>query len=182
MVAELIEPVARPLMRSIEVDAPRAGFGENLKLFGQFVGNWKYETQYFLPDGTTVNGEGEIHFGWILGGTAVQDTMEGVIRNPPPGFPKSGNFTGVRFYDPTIDAWQVVAIAPSSRAVQRFTARQVGDEIVLEGKNDQGFIEHWIFSEITHDSWHWRALESRDNGKTWHLDQRIWAVRISLDK
>ncbi len=94
-----------------------------------------------------------------------------------------GQFAGfgtmVRFYDPNIDAWHCVWVAPLSRVVQTFTARRVGDEIILEGKNAQGFLERWIFSEIKPDSFHWRAVESRDQGQTWHLDQRIWAVRIS---
>lgn len=178
MTSELVETVDKPRMRTLENSGPYPGLREKLMLFGQFVGNWKYDTQFLLRDGTTVTGEGEIHFGWILGGTAVQDTMVGTVENPPPGFPKMGFWTGVRFYDQTIDAWHVVGIAPSSRIVQRFVARKVGDEIVLEGKSAEGFLERRIFSQVTPESWRWRALESRDNEKTWHLDQKIWARRI----
>ena len=126
--------------------------------------------------------KGEIHFGWILGGTAIQDAMTGVVLDPPPGFPRTGFGTMVRFYDPNIEAWHCVWIAPLSRVVQTFTARRAGDEIILEGKNADGFLERWIFSEITPNSFNWRAVESRDQGQTWHLDQRIWAVRISPEK
>jgi len=179
---EPIESTERPMMRSIETDGPYSELKDKLMLFGQFAGDWQYESQYFLPDGSTATAKGEIHFGWILGGTAIQDVMTGVVLNPPPGFPRTGFGTMVRFFDPNIDAWHCVWVAPLSRLVQTFTARIVGDEIVLEGKNAAGFLERWIFSEVTPDSFHWRAVESRDQGQTWHLDQRIWAVRIRPER
>ena len=166
-------------MRSLETDGPYSELKDKLMLFGQFSGNWEYESQYFLPDGKTARAKGEIHFGWILGGTAIQDVMTGVVLDPPPGFPRTGFGTVVRFYDPNIDAWHCVWVAPLSRVVQTFTARKVGDEIILEGKNAEGFLERWIFAEITPDLFDWRAMESRDKGQTWRLDQKIWARRIN---
>ena len=168
-----IELAEKPMMRSLETDGPYPELKDKSVLFGQFAGNWQYESQYFLPDGGTARAKGEIHFGWILGGTAIQDVMTGVVQNPPPGFG-----TMVRFYDPNVDLWHCVWVAPLSCVIQTFTARKVGDEIILEGKNGAGFLERWIFSEITPESFQWRAVESRDDGQTWHLDQRIWAVRI----
>jgi hypothetical protein len=172
----------RPRMRSLETDGPYPELKEKLMLFGQFAGTWQYESEYYLPDGSSPTASGEIHFGWILNGTAIQDTMTGVIHNPPQGIPRTGFGTVVRFYDPKIDAWHCTWIGPSTKGggvIQNFIARKIGDEIVLEGKNPEDFLEHWIFSEITENSFKWRAEESRDNGKTWRLDQRIWAKRIS---
>jgi len=177
-----IETAARPVMRSLESDGPYSELKDKLMLFGQFAGNWEYESRYFLPDGKTARAKGEIHFGWILGGTAIQDVMTGIVLDPPPGFPRTGFGTMVRFYDLDIDAWHCVWVAPLSRVVQTFTARKVGEEIILEGENAEGFLERWIFSEITPDSFDWRAVESRDKGQTWRLDQKIWARRISPEK
>ncbi len=42
------------------------GLKEKLMLFGQFVGDWEIESEWYLPDGSIPKGRGEIHFGWIL--------------------------------------------------------------------------------------------------------------------
>ena len=85
-----IESTARPVMRSIETDGPYSELKDKLMLFGQFAGTWEYESQYFLPDGKTARAKGEIHFGWILSGTAIQDAMTGVVLDPRPGFHEPG--------------------------------------------------------------------------------------------
>jgi len=151
-------------------------------LFGQFVGDWEITSEWYLPDGSMPKGRGEIHFGWILNGTAIQDVWSGRVENPPPGFPSTGFGTTIRFYDPKVDALRIVWIAPVGSVVQTFVAQQVGDEIVLEGETPDGkYPERWILSQITPQSFHWRSVESHDNGKTWLLTQKILARRISPD-
>jgi len=148
-------------IKGLGSDGPYPEFKDELMLFGQFVGDWELEARYPKADGTEIRGNGEIHFGWILNGTAIQDTMTGVVENPPPGFSKTGFGTMVRFYDPKIDAWHCVWIGPSVHGggvVETFKARKIADEIVLEGTNSKGFVERWIFSDITHDSFNWRAV------------------------
>ena len=151
-------------------------------LFGHFVGDWEIESEWYLTDGSIPKGRGEIHFGWILHGTAIQDAWSGRVENPPPGFPSTGFGTTIRFYDPKVDALRIVWIAPVGSVVQTFVAQQVGDEIVLEGETPDGkYPERWILSQITPQSFHWRSVESHDNGKTWLLTQKILARRISPD-
>jgi hypothetical protein len=53
--------------------------------------------------------------------------------------------------------------------VHTFVARQVGDEIVLSGKTDEGDPLRWIFSDISADSFRWRSEVSSDGGITWRL-------------
>ncbi len=170
------------VIKGLGADGPDPELKEKLKLFGQFVGDWEIESQWFLPDGTTLHGKGEVHFGWILRGTAIQDVWIGQIEKPPPGWPRIGFGTTVRFYDPRIDAWQIVWVDPVSRIVATFVARGVGEDIVLEGRNKEGYPERWIYSEITPRSFLWRAVESRDNEKTWRLLQKISARRTSADQ
>ncbi len=147
-------------------------------LFGQFVGDWEIESEWYLPDGSIPKGSGEIHFGWILNGTAIQDVWSGRVDDPPPGFPSTGFGTTIRFYDPKVDALRIIWIAPVSSVVQTFVARPLGDEIVLEGRTVDGkYPERWILSEITSDSFHWRSVESHDDGRTWEVTQKIWARR-----
>jgi hypothetical protein len=57
-----------------------------------------------------------------------------------------------------------------------FIARQVGDEMVLE-REDGGDVVRWIFSRITDESFHWRAVRSGDGGETWRLEQVMLATR-----
>jgi len=45
-----------------------------------------------------------------------------------------------------------------------FTARQKGTD-VLEAPNEQGRVGQWIFSNITENSFHWRAQSSGDDAK-----------------
>ena len=45
---EPIESNERPMMRSLEADGPYSELKDKLMLFGQFAGNWQYESQYFL--------------------------------------------------------------------------------------------------------------------------------------
>lgn len=170
------------MIKGLGADAADPELKEKLMLFGQFVGDWEIESEWYLPDGSIPKGRGEIHFGWILNGTAIQDVWSGRVENPPPGFPSTGFGTTIRFYDPKVDALRIVWIAPVGSVVQTFVARQVGDEIVLEGKTPDGkYPERWILSQITPQSFHWRSVESHDDGKTWLLTQKILARKISPD-
>ncbi len=170
------------MIKGLGADGPDPELKEKLMLFGQFVGDWEIESESFLPDGSRPKGKGEIHFGWILSGTAIQDVWSGSVENPPPGFPSTGFGTTIRFYDPKIDALRIIWIAPVGSVIQTFVARPVGDEIILEGRTpDDAYPEQWILSEITPQSFHWRSVESHDNEQTWQVTQKIIARRAKPD-
>jgi hypothetical protein len=152
---------------------------EKLGLFGQFIGDWEIDLQASLPDGTPVTAKGEVHFGWILNGTAVQDVWSSRIENPPPGIPASSAGTTIRFYDSEIDAWQVIWVFPPDRVVKRFVARKVGQDIVLENQTSAGLTnERWIYTDITPTSFYWRAEETSDGGKNWKVKRKIFGRRV----
>jgi hypothetical protein len=141
-------------------------------LFGQFVGDWDIlEDRFYHSDGTQSLEQnlsrGELHWGWILDGRAVQDVWMSIDDKTGKAIPEG---TTIRFYDPKIDAWHSVWISPTQGVVKTFLARQVGKEIVLEGRTEVYQVK-WIFSEITPDSFRWRFEETRDNGKTWTLKE-----------
>ena len=54
-------------------DAPALEHADELKLYGQFVGDWNTDIVSYEPDGTRHRGQGEVHFGWVLHGRAIQD-------------------------------------------------------------------------------------------------------------
>ncbi len=158
-------------INGLHADRPSPGLEDKLALFGQFVGDWDIlENRYLQPDGTWSVSRGELHWGWILDGRAVQDVWMSIDEKTHRPVPEG---TTVRFYDPKIDAWHSVWISPTQNVVKTFLARQIGAEIVLEGKTAKGYPVKWIFSEITHDSFRWHSEESHDNGKTWMLKEEM---------
>src|SRR5262249_5267594 len=158
---------------------PRAGLGERLSLYGQFVGDWDVRVVNYSEAGRRER-TGEWNFGWILEGRAIQDVF--IIpargsRRPTDGVEKESYGTTLRFYDPERDAWQITYIDPVYHGVFRFVARQQGDEIVQEGTQPDGLPVRWIFSHIRADAFDWRSEVSADGGKTWKLEQEIFATR-----
>ena len=155
---------------------PDSGLKEKLMLFGQFVGDWDIvDARYLESDGNWVQMKGEVHFGWILGGTAVQDVWIGHRENNQ----KKVVFgTTIRFYDPKLDAWRSTWLSPLKGLVRTFIATKVNDEIVLELQNPERYPEKWIFSEITPESFRWHSEETHDNGKTWLLTEEMQIRRV----
>jgi hypothetical protein len=156
----------------LAADAPFPAQKEKLALFGQFIGDWAIvEARYPQAHGTPLTRRGEVHFGWILDGRAVQDVWMAYDNKEGRAVPIG---TTIRFYDPKIDAWHSVWLNPVGSYLQQFLARKVGEEIVLEGKTvEDGFPERWIFSDITPDSFRWHAEETHDGGKTWILTEEM---------
>lgn len=101
-----------------------------LMLFGQFVGSWHIQLRFHKPDGSTEDQEGEVHYGWILDGRAIQDVW---ISHRGTGRMVWG--TTLRYPEPSLEAWRCVWIAPRRQTLQIFLARQIGDEIVLEAQH-----------------------------------------------
>lgn len=158
-------------IQGLAAHGPNLEYEEKLKLFGQFVGDWDIvECRYLQADGTWATQRGELHWRWILDGRALQDvwaTIDEKANNLVP------DGTTVRFYDPKIDAWRSVWISPTQGVVKTFIGRQVGNEIILEGKSTEGYPVKWIFSEITANSFRWRSEETRDEGKSWTLREEM---------
>ena len=167
-------------IKGLWANGPDPSLEQKLMLFGQFVGDWDIiEARYIQADGTWVKMKGEVHFGWILDGTAIQDVWMG-CRD---GSQKVILFgTTIRFYDPKIDAWRSTWLSPIKGLVQTFIAQKVNNEIVLEGKTIEGYPEKWIFSQITNQSFRWHSEETHDNGKTWLLTEEMEIRKVSDGK
>jgi hypothetical protein len=165
------------MIKGLGAVGPDPSLKEKLMLFGQFVGDWDIvEARYTQADGTEVKLKGEVHFGWILGGSAIQDVWMG-YREGTQRLVLFG--TTVRFYDPKIDAWRSTWLSPIKGLVQTFIARKINDEIVLEGKAAEGHPEKWIFSQITPQSFRWHSEETHDNGKTWQLTEEMQIRKVN---
>src|SRR4029079_13319914 len=126
------------LISALHVTGPAGEHPGKLMLFGRFVGSWHLEWNGTGPRGHPARMSGELHFGWVLGGRAVQD----IWIVPGRGQPGEGQpplaFHGstIRFYDPSADAWRSTWVEPVNCRVRRFTGRAAGDDILLASDED----------------------------------------------
>lgn len=160
-------------------DQPNALPADKLRLFGQFVGVWAIDVLYHGLDGETCRIDGEWRFRWMLDGRAIHDVWVAPRRTSGPIEEDlcSDHGAMLRFYDAKIDAWRATPLGPARTGAESFVAREVGDEIVIEGATDTGSAARWIFSQITPQSFHWRALESSDGWQTERCVQEMLARR-----
>ncbi len=166
------------LIEALHVPGPAGPHADELGLFGQFVGSWTVEWAGRTTDGNPVTMIGELHFGWVLGGRAVQDTWIVPGRGQPGEGEPPLAFHGstIRFYDAAIGAWRSTWVEPVNGRVRRFIGRPTGDEIVLMSGEDDPQLR-WRFTDIEPASFRWRGELSRDGGATWELEEEMHATR-----
>jgi hypothetical protein len=169
-------------IKGLAASSPAPDLAARMNLFGQFVGDWECDTTLIDRNGCRITGTCEWHFGWVLEGKAIQDVWIARYGHVQPGSPADAYGTTLRYFDPKQEVWRVIWISALSNSVQTFTAKQVGEEIVLEGRNEQGSRYRWIFFEITPRSFHWRSVGSPDDGKTWILGQEMSVRRVDSDR
>jgi hypothetical protein len=164
-------------------DGPAADRAEKMALYGQFVGGWDTDVVAHAQDGAEHRGHGEIHFGWVLEGRAIQDVWmipRRVERHPGiAALPVAGNWYGttLRVYDPGIDAWHILWTDPANQIYTQQIGRARGHDIVQEGKLPNGAVLRWSFTEITGNSFHWVGERSDDGGAAWWLQVEVFARR-----
>jgi len=161
---------ASSFINALHSEHPAADRADKMELYGWLIGRWTFDATVYRDDGTRYQGPGEIHFGWVLEGRAIQDVwiLPGVFYG-----------TTLRVYDPGIDAWHILWSDPVRQFYTRQIGRARGDDIVQLGKNDAGEAVRWSFSKITSDSFHWTGERSRNDGKTWQVQAEFAARRAS---
>jgi hypothetical protein len=157
-----------PITRYLPADGPHPDLPDP-DLYGQFVGSWSLDNnQYDEERGEWIRRPGECHFGWVLGGRAIQDLW---------GSAERGFGTTVRVYDANLDAWRIEWLSPAWSSYCRLIGRREGDRIVQVGEEAGGRPIRWSFHEITPDSFVWRGEVSDDGGTSWRLEQEMHATR-----
>src|SRR4051812_38613315 len=155
---------------------------EELQLYGQFVGDWDAGITIHGPDGATYRASGEIHFGWVLEGRAVQDVWMIPRLDERKGVqtvPIAGNWYGttIRAYDPTIQAWRIYWIDPATNSFRQQIGRARGPDIVQESTADCDALSRWSFTKITKNSFHWLGEAKPAGSPDWQLLVEVRADR-----
>jgi len=177
--AVMSSPNPSGFIAALHADGPAPDRAEALSLYGQFVGDWNAEIVAYGPDGARHEGRGEIHFGWVLQGRAIQDVWTIDRRPGAPEMPVTGNWYGttIRVYDPALGAWRIYWIDPATNAYRYQVGRGQGTDIVQEGATESGALSRWSFTEITPRSFHWKGEASLDKGASWRLVVEVFARR-----
>lgn len=145
---------------------PRPAQAPQSALFNRFVGAWDASYETYEKDGTVRRNQGQVIFGWILDGWAMQDIW---IWNPDDEEPEGNIGTTIRFYDRRHDRWTVVWVTPPKGVVAVLTGGEVDGRIVLTTRDETGAQRRWSFNDITENTFVWRGERSVDDGKTWHV-------------
>jgi hypothetical protein len=168
--AQVSDPETQPhaLIATLLAARPHPALSRDARLFDPFVGVWDCEFSFRSTDGTARRLSGEVTFGWIIDGRAIQDTW---ITYPKGGTGERNIGTSIRFFDDSAKTWRVVFVSPQFRALTTLEGGMEGDRIVLRGRDTDGALLRWSFNDIRPDSFLWRGEISRDGGRTWHLEE-----------
>jgi hypothetical protein len=166
------------MLTALAASGPNPSLGDEARVFDRFIGSWDCNYTFFTADGKVSHSSGELMFGWVLDGLAVQDIW---ITDPQTAGQKRDIGTSVRFFDNKSKTWQVVFVNP---AVGVVTVRggMEGNRIVLHGTDLHGLPIRWSFNDIKLDSFVWRGEKSRDGGKTWLLEEEHHMKRREENK
>jgi hypothetical protein len=148
--------------------SPNPILGDEARTFDQLVGTWDADFTFHRADGTTQQKKGELHFGWVMDGTAMQDLW---IGYPAEAGKERSIGTTFRFLDPQTKQWRIVFINPRFNYLVTAQGGREGDRIVLRGVDTDGHPLRWTFREITSQSFHWQGEKSYDGGSTWKLEE-----------
>ena len=147
---------------------PNPSIGEEAQTFDRLVGTWDADFTFYRDDGTVFHKKGELLFGWIMDGRAVQDLW---IGYPTEDQKERTIGTTIRFFDTALKQWRVVFVNPQFNYVVSTQGGREGDRIVLRGLDSDGLPIRWTFSEMKPASFHWQGEKSHDGGKTWKVEE-----------
>ncbi|MFM0718509.1 hypothetical protein PQQ73_19470 [Paraburkholderia strydomiana] len=159
-------------------------------LYGWLIGSWEMDVVHYRVDLRDAPRRGEIHFGWVLEGRAVQDVWimpprgarelaTGARSNTDATNPAADAMYGttLRIWDPALRAWRVTYFNPRTGQRDELTGRRIGDDLVQIGTHANGTPIRWNFTGITRDAFRWTGVALAADGVTWTLEAEFHARR-----
>jgi hypothetical protein len=156
------------MIRALGARNPHPSIGDEARIFDRLVGSWDCDYTFHLDDGSVRHKSGEVLFGWVLDGRALQDIW---ITYPTDAQKDRTMGTSIRFFDTTLKQWRVLFVSPGRGYVVSVQGGLEGSRIVLRGTDVDGYPIRWSFNEMKPESFVWRGEKSRDGGKTWKLEE-----------
>ncbi len=163
----------------LAASAPHPSLGDQAWVWDRFVGTWACDFGFYLDDGSVRRAAGELTFGWVLDGRALQDIW---ISYPKDSTKERNMGTSLRFFDDNSRTWRVVFVSPANGGLLTVQGGVEGTRIVLRGTDDEGATLRWSFNDIQVDSFVWRGEKSRDGGKTWRLEEEHRMKRRAMTR
>jgi len=156
------------MIETLPASGPHPSLGDQARVFDRLVGVWDCDYGFIAENGAVSHAPGELKFGWIIDGRAIQDIW---ISYPTKGASERGIGTSIRFFDSKTRMWRVVFVSPEYNALVTLEGGVEGNRIVLRGVNDEGSRLRWSFNDIQADSFVWRGKKSRDGRNRCRLDE-----------
>jgi hypothetical protein len=168
----------RSMARYLEASKPNPLLREQAAVFDRFIGSWELDCEFFDPAGGIQRKAGEWHFGWILAGRAMQDVLYFYPngQRPVDEMQLQGGTT-MRLYDAKAGRWNITWCPAVSGIPISLRGGQVGDRIVLLGRDVDNSLLRWSFNDVSSERFMWRGEISKDNGLTWRIEQTMNARR-----
>lgn len=98
------------MFAALRADGRELSLASELSLFGQFVGAWDLEIDFWPRGESAWSTDGVWLFDWILDGRGIQDV---ILHTSARG--QVGRGTTVRLYDPVAQLWRMAFFGPISR-------------------------------------------------------------------
>ena len=168
----------REMIAALPALNPHPSLGDQASVFDRFVGTWDCDYVHYEKDGSVTKYPGEVIFGWIIDGRALQDIWIGYEKGRSKNERSIG--TTLRIFDSKSRKWRIVWVDPEAGVIKALTGGAVGDRIVLEGRAEDGSSMRWSFNDIRNDSFVWRGETSSDEGRRWRLTAEYHMRRRSM--
>ncbi|MFL0797729.1 MAG: DUF1579 family protein [Cellvibrionaceae bacterium] len=148
--------------------------------FDFLIGEWKVKGNRLLPNGQSMDYEGEWKADYINDKRMIMDEFK---IHSPTGQPVSSYVT-LRSYSPLSQRWELTGLAAlmPAHTLSEWYGNMDGKEMVLTAKgvtpDGKDFINKIQFHEIGTDSFSWKSSLSFDKGENWIKNGQLVAERL----